>query len=428
MDSSDPLVSFYIILVSIIASAFFSGSEIAFVSANRLKIELDKKQGYFSAKLLTIFYQRPAHFIGAMLVGNNIALVVYGVEMGNVLTPFFSTLLHLSTDGIANLLLQTLISTFIILLTAEFLPKALFSTNPNGLLAFLSVPLGLCYILLWIPMIITVGISELLLKWVFRVDTQTQDKALGRVDLDHYIKEVITGSNTQDTIDHGIQIFQNALDFGKVKARDCLVPRNEIVAVDFNTPIEELAAKFIETKLSKILVYRDSIDNIIGYTHSFELFKKPEGIKNILLPLFIVPESANVNDVLERFITLKRGVALVVDEFGGTSGMLTIEDVIEEIFGEIEDEHDDDDLMAIKTSNYEYLFSARMEIDTINERFSLELPIGDDFDTLGGLVLNFLGEIPAPKTKVNLERYLLTIEEVSDNKIELIKVEKKPQD
>ena len=424
----DPFVSFCIIFFSLLASAFFSGSEIAFVSANRLKTELDYKQGVFSAKILSIFYKKPAHFIGAMLVGNNIALVIYGIKMGDVLADALFNFLHLPIESAWNLLIQTIISTIVILFTAEFMPKALFRSNPNGILNALAVPLVFFYCILWIPMFFTVGLSELILRLVFRVEVVAPDRTFGKVDLDHYIREVIIGKDETETIDHEIQIFQNALDFSKVKARDCMVPRNEIIAAEFHTSVEEVRLKFIETKLSKILVYKESIDNIIGYVHSYELFKKPKSLKSILLPLFVIPETCNVQDVLQKFTSTNRGVALVVDEFGGTSGMLTIEDVIEEIVGDIEDEHDADNFTAVKLNNDEYLFSARLEIDYINEKFKLELPEDEEYDTLAGLALHELGEIPTKNTKIDLENYRLTIEEVSDNKIEEIKVSLKQED
>ena len=428
MDPSDPFVSFSIIFFSLLASAFFSGCEIAFVSANRLKIELDYKQGIYSARILDIFYKKPAHFIGAMLVGNNIALVIYGIEMGDVLSDALVQFMHLEIGGFWNLLIQTIISTVVILFTAEFMPKALFRNNPNGILNGLAIPLVVFYFILWIPMFFTVGLSELILRWLFRVEVNMPEKTFGKVDLDHYIKEVIIGKDEAETIDHEIQIFQNALDFSKTRARDCMVPRNEIVAAEFHADIAEIKAKFIDTKLSKILIYKENIDNIIGYVHSYELFKKPKAVKSILLPLFVVPETSNIQDVLQKFTSTNRGVALVVDEFGGTSGMLTIEDVIEEIVGEIEDEHDDDNFIEIKLNNDEYLFSARLEIDYLNEKYKLDLPAGEEYDTLAGLALYSLGEIPTKKTKIDLENYRLTIEEVADNKIEQIKVSFKQDD
>jgi len=428
MDPSDPFVSFCIIFFSLVASAFFSGCEIAFVSANRLKIELDYKQGIYSARILDIFYKKPAHFIGAMLVGNNIALVIYGIEMGDVLSDALVQFMHLEIGGLWNLLIQTILSTILILFTAEFMPKAMFSNNPNGILNGLAIPLVIFYFILWIPMFFTVGLSELILRWLFRVEVSLPDKTFGKVDLDHYIKEVIIGKDETESIDHEIQIFQNALDFSKTRARDCMVPRNEIVAAEFHADIADIKKKFIETKLSKILIYKENIDNIIGYVHSYELFKKPKAVKSILLPLFVVPETSNIQDVLQKFTSTNRGVALVVDEFGGTSGMLTIEDVIEEIVGEIEDEHDNDNFTEIKLNNDEYLFSARLEIDYLNEKYKLDLPAGEEYDTLAGLALYSVGEIPTKKTKIDLENYRLTIEEVADNKIEQIKVSLKQDD
>ncbi|TXC75616.1 hemolysin family protein [Luteibaculum oceani] len=424
MDTDDPLVSILIILATILASAFFSGSEIAFVSANRLKIELDNKQGTFQGKILGFLFKRPSQFIGAMLVGNNIALVIFGIQMGAVLTPFLTHWFGFGEGSYQALICETLISTLIILVTAEFLPKVLFSVQPNNALSIFAFPLVIVFFLLWIPMIITVGISEFVLKRVlgFSISDNQSTPNFGKVDLDHYVKEVLTGSSNTEDVGHEIQIFQNALDFSKIKARDCMIPRNEIVAIDIEESLENLRKKFIETKLSKVLVYRDNTDNVIGYVHSFDLFAKPESIKNILRQVFIIPESKNIQEALKQFIDTKIGIAVVVDEFGGTSGMLTIEDVIEEIVGEIEDEHDADELTEIKISNDEYLFSGRLEIDEINEKFRLNLPESEEYDTLAGLVLFQLGEIPKKGVRIQIPNYLLTVESASQTKIELLRV------
>ncbi len=429
MDPDDPLVSLFIIICTILASAFFSGSEIAFVSANRLKIELDNKQGTLSGKILAFLFKRPSQFIGAMLVGNNVALVIFGIQMGGILSPALNGWLGLADDGITSLLLETCISTLVILVTAEFLPKVLFSAQPNLSLTLFAVPLVMVFFVLWLPMIITVGFSEFLLKRVFGVGLNAEgESTFGKVDLDHYVKEVLTGGHDKDDVGHEIQIFQNALDFSKSKARDCMIPRNEILALELESPLESLRENFVESKLSKILIYRDSIDNIIGYVHSFDLFAKPDSIKAIMRNVFIVPESKNIQEVLKQFIETKIGIAVVVDEFGGTSGMLTIEDVIEEIVGEIEDEHDEDELTEIKISNDEYLFSGRCEIDEINEKFRLELPESEDYDTLAGLVLFELGEIPKKGNRIQIPNFLIMVEEASNTKIELVRLLVKQDD
>lgn len=430
MDIDDPLVSFFIIVGTILASAFFSGSEIAFVSANRLKIELDNKQGAISGKILAFLFQRPSQFIGAMLVGNNIALVIFGIQMGDILTPTLNPIFGFVEGSITALITETLISTLLILVTAEFLPKVLFSVQPNYVLTIFAIPLIVVFILLWIPMIITVGISELLLKRVLGLGLNNGKDApnFGKVDLDHYVKEVLTGSSNTEDVGHEIQIFQNALDFSKAKARDCMIPRNEIVALEIEESIETLRQRFVETQLSKILIYRDNPDNVIGYVHSFDLFTKPDSIKSILRQVFIVPESKNIQEVLKQFIDTKIGIALVVDEFGGTSGMLTIEDVIEEIVGEIEDEHDADELTEIKISNDEYLFSGRLELEDINEKFRINLPEDENYDTLAGLVLHELGEIPKKGARIQIPNFLITVEEASKTKIELLRVVLKQDD
>lgn len=422
MDSSDPLVSFIIIALSLLASAFFSGCEIAFVSANRLKIELDNQQGKISAKILSFFYKRPSHFIGTMLVGNNIALVVYGIFMGDVLMNSLSWVFpSMEMGNVLVLLAQTTVSTLVILVTAEFLPKAVFSANPNSSLQLLAVPLLLFFYLLWVIMIVTVGMSEFIIRYVMRVEKAEAVQTFGKVDLDHYVTEVIN-RHGDDEVDREIQMFQNALAFPNIKARDCMVPRNEIVALDMEEPLEMLHKEFVKTKYSKILIYREHIDNIIGYTHSYELFKEPESIKSILLPIFIVPETMSVQEILKQFIQKKRGIALVVDEFGGTSGMLTIEDVMEEIFGEIEDEHDQDALTEIKLGNSEYMLSGRSEIDLVNEKFDLHLPESSDYDTLGGLILNHLQEIPEVGARLKVENLSFRVETMEGNRIGKVKL------
>ncbi|MGB0166625.1 MAG: hemolysin family protein, partial [Luteibaculum sp.] len=416
MDSDDPLVSIIIIISTILASAFFSGSEIAFVSANRLKIELDNKQGTIAGKILAFLFKRPSQFIGAMLVGNNIALVIFGIQMGDVLTPALHSILGFQEGSISALLCETLISTLLILITAEFLPKVLFSAQPNLSLNLFAVPLIVVFILLWIPMIITVGISEFFLKRIagFGLESRAETN-FGKVDLDHYVKEVLSGNSNGEDVGHEIQIFQNALDFSKSKARDCMIPRNEIIAMDIEQSLDDLKKAFVETKLSKILIFRDSIDNIIGYVHSFDLFSKPASIKEILRSVFIVPESKNTQEILKQFIDTKIGIAVVVDEFGGTSGMLTI-------VGEIEDEHDEDELTEIKISNDEYLFSGRCEIEDINEKFRIDLPESDEYDTLAGLVLYQLGEIPKKGVRIQIPNFLITVESASTTKIELLRL------
>ena len=407
-----------IILITLIASAFFSGMEIAFISANRLKIELEKNNGVLSGRILSHFVNNESNFISAMLLGNNIALVVYGIYMAKALEPSMESIY----DNQAFILIsQTIISTLIVLVTAEFLPKAIFRINPNWSLALFSIPLFLIYWVTIIPTYITTYISRLFLK-LFGVNIENTKQAFSKVDLDDYVRDISDRMENEFEMENEIQILQNALAFSTTKARDCMIPRTEITAVNIEISIDELKARFIETGYSKILVYRNSIDNIIGYVHSYELFKKPQAITQILLPISIVPEAILVKNLLEQFTAQKRSVAVVVDEFGGTSGMITVEDIIEEIFGEIEDEHDSDILIEEKIDDNTYLFSARIEISTLNDRYDLDFDEMDEYETLGGLIYNELEEIPEKGIKFTYKNYLIIIEEVSSNKVELVKV------
>lgn len=407
------------VLVAILFSAFFSGMEIAFISANRLKIELEKKQGEFSAKILSGFIQKPASFIGAMLIGNNIALVIYSMAMAVLLEPFI--LVYTSSEGVL-LLVQTLISTIIVLFFAEFLPKALLRINPNFALKFAAIPLKVIYLVLFPLTYVTTLLSNGILK-LFRVDVSQSNLAFSKIDLEHFVLDIQERQEKGEEIEHEIQIFKNALDFTDVKARECMIHRTEIIAMDIEDSIDELKEKFIETELSKILIYRGSIDNIIGYVHSLELFKKPESIKSILLPVSIVPESMPASEILKQFINQRRSMAVVVDEFGGTSGVITTEDIIEEIFGEIEDEHDVEELIELQVDDDTFLFSAKTEIDYINDKYKLNLPESEEYETLGGLIFYKHESIPEKDEIITISNYRFKIEEVSNNKIELIRVQ-----
>lgn len=406
-----------VVLAMLVCSAFFSGMEIAFVSANKLKIELDGKQGSFLAKILAGFLKKPSRFIGAMLVGNNIALVVYGIYMARILEPQIAV--YTNSEAII-LIVQTILSTILILITAEFLPKTLFRINPNSVLRFFAFPLLLIYWILLVPMFVVISISEMLIRLFSKEVSIADELNFGRVDLEHYIREGTENNEDQEDVDHEIQIFQNALDFSKVKARECLVPRTEVIAMDVEGSIEDLRSKFVETGLSKIVIYRDNIDNIIGYTHSFELFKKPESIKSILLPIPIIAMSTPANEILKTLNEQKRSIAVVVDEFGGTSGILTIEDVIEEIFGEIEDEHDKEELIETKINANEYLLSARIEVDYLNDEHNLGLPESDNYETLAGLIIDKFESIPKMNDQINFDQFEITVKKVFDNKIDLV--------
>lgn len=420
--------SLLIIFICILFSAYFSGIEIAFLSANKLKIELENKQGNFTAKVLSFFTKRPSHFISAMVLGNNVALVIYGIYMAILLEPPIRD--YLWNNNWFVLVLQTIISTLIILITAEFLPKALFRINPNGILKFLGIPSLLIFIILWLPMIIMIGVSELLIRLLSgKGKGDGTDVGLGRIDLDNYLEEVTRGAvQNKSEIDHEIQIFRNALDFSKVKARDCMIPRMDIIAIDVNASIAELRKLFTETHLSKIVVYRDDLDNVIGYVHSYELFKKPINIKSILLPIGIIPETMPAHSLLEEFTLQSRSIAVVVDEFGGTSGLITMEDIIEEIFGEIDDEHDTEDLIEQELPDEEYLFSGRTEIDYLNEKYPFQLPVSEEYSTLAGYIIHHTENIPEKGFSIELGKYCYVIENVGGNKIEVVRIKPKSKD
>lgn len=414
--------SWLIIAASLLFSAFFSGMEIAFVSANKLKVELDAKQGTWAAALIGRFFTRPKLFIASMLVGNNLALVVYGLFAGRLIaelmfgTPDWGD----AQSPYLALSAQTLISTVVILVTAEFLPKSIFRVNPNSWLRLFSLPLAILYYILLVPAWLVTGFSNFFLKYVVRATIDDQIQDFGTVDLDHYLREITDRMDPDQDLEHEIQILQNALDFSQLKARECLVPRNEIIAMGIDDDLSVLRSKFIQTGLSKMVIYRDTIDNIIGYVHVRDIFKRPESIKSVLMPAFIVPEPMAANEVLELFIKKKRNLAVVVDEFGGTSGILTIEDIVEEIFGDIEDEHDKEDLVEIKISEEHFQFSGRLEIDYINETYDLELPESDEYETLGGLIIHHTEEIPSKNDTFKIEDFLIKILQVSDTRIELI--------
>lgn len=416
----------FFLILTILFSAFFSGVEIAFVTSNKLKIELENKHGAFSARLLSNFIQKPARFIGTMLVGNNIALVVYGILMAKLCDPVLESW---GFSEVWILLTQTLISTLIILFAGEFVPKTLFRINSNFILNIFAIPLQIVYIILWPIMIFMVGLSELIIKVIFRVDAGKQEVVFGRVDLDNYVKEITNDAGqAEEEIDHEIHIFQNALDFSKVKARDCMVPRTEISAVEIEDDIAELKDLFIETGHSKVLVYRDNIDNIIGYVNSADLFDSPTSIKHVIVPVIIIPETISAKEVLEIFIKQNKSISVVVDEFGGTSGILTIEDIIEEIFGDIEDEHDKDDFIEEQIDENSFHFSARLEIDYLNDKYKLNLPESEEYETLAGLILNQCERIPELNAIVETEEYTFKITGVTNVRIESVRVEVMTED
>ncbi len=421
--------SILIIVLSLLFSAFFSGMEIAFISANKIHIEIIKKQEGFLAVVLSKLTKKPSKFIATMLIGNNIALVVYGILMGEILMDWFVSM-GPSPYPIVNTRLvdfswaaHTIISTLIILLTAEFLPKVLFQIYANTLLKVLAFPAYLFYVLFSVISDFVIKVSDFILKNVFRTDGDEVQLAFSKIELGDYITEQMEAVEKEDTVDSEIQFFQNALEFSAVKAREVMVPRTEITSVELHETPKNLAKLFTETGYSKILVYKDTIDNIIGYVHSSELFKKPKTIKSILLPVEFVPETMPIHDILNVLTKKRKSIAVVLDEYGGTSGLMTMEDIVEELFGEIEDEHDTIDLFEEQINEVTFKFSARLEVDYINENYRLDLPEGDEYETLGGLIVNEMGQIPEKNAEIKIGNFLFTILEVSSTKIDLISLQ-----
>ncbi|WP_191858813.1 hemolysin family protein [Hanstruepera ponticola] len=417
-----------IIISSLILSAFFSGMEIAYVSSNKIHIEIEKKQDGLLAKILSKLTESPSKFIATMLIGNNIALVVYGFFMGDLLVDWFQSMLP-SSIAIVNTLLvelslltQTIISTLIILITAEFLPKVFFQIYANSLLKILAVPAYIFYVIFtWISDFV-IWISDFVLKKFFKTEGDQVQLAFTKVELGNYISEQMESVEAHDDLDSEIQIFQNALEFSEVKAREVMVPRTEIIAVDVSESVKAINALFTETGISKIIVYKDNIDDILGYVHSFELFKKPKAIKSVIMPVEFVPETMLVKDILNALIKKRKSIAVVLDEYGGTSGIMTVEDIVEELFGEIEDEHDTVVLKEEKIDHKNFVFSARLEVDYLNETYKLELPESENFETLGGLIVDRTEGIPQQNEVVVIDDFQFTVLEVSNTKIDLVKL------
>lgn len=410
------------IVVTLLFSAFFSGLEIAYISSNRLKIELDKAKNTLNSKMLRLFYSNEPHFIAMLLLGNNIALVFFGLFAADILDPVIASWGIL--DSAISLLIKTVLSTGLVLVTAEFLPKAFVQLNPNAYLKYTTAPMFVIYLILYLPTFIVLGMSSVILR-LLSVENEKSEKVFSKVDLEHFVQVINERLEAEEDLGNEVQILQNALDFGSVKARDCMVPRTEVVSIDMEDDVETLQNLFIETGYSKIVVYRENIDNIIGYVHSFEMFKKPDSIKQILLPISFVPEAKPGKELLEMFTKISGNVAVVVDEYGGTAGIVTIEDVIEEIFGEIEDEHDVEDWLEEQLSEDTFRFSARTEIDYLNSEYGLEIDVNEEYETLGGLVIHYLAAIPEVGTIVELDKYRVEVEEVSDRRIDVVKVIKK---
>ncbi len=417
-----------IIVISLLLSAFFSGMEIAYVSSNKIHIELEKKQEGFLANILAKLTAKPSKFIATMLIGNNIALVIYGFFMGDLLLSWFQTfetsqipiLNYLIND--LSLLSQTIISTLIILFTAEFLPKVFFQIYANSLLKILAFPAYLFYLLFSFISDFVIWISDLVLKKFFKTEADQIQLAFTKVELGHYISEQMESVEAHDEVDSEIQIFQNALDFSDLKAREVMVPRTELMAVELNETVESLKELFINTGFSKILVYKESIDDILGYIHLFELFKNKQNIGAMLLPVELVPETMYAKDILGVLSKKRRSIAVVVDEYGGTSGMITVEDIVEELLGEIEDEHDSVDFVENSLGKDVFQFSARLEVDYLNETYKFNMPEEEHYETLGGLIVSHNEEIPVKGDVIIVSHFKFTILEASNNKIDLVEM------
>ena len=399
-----------IIIISLIFSAFFSGMEIAYVSSNKISIEIEKKKTGFISSIIKILTKKPSKFITTMLIGNNIALVIYGFTMGALLTREFDL----------NLINQTLVSTFIILITAEFLPKVFFQIYSLKFFKIFILPAYFFYIVFYFVSDFVIWISDIFLRIFFKSKGDNKQMLFSKDELGHYINEQMDAVEKDQEIDSEVQIFQNALDFSELKSRDVMIPRIELVAVEIHDYISNLKSLFISSGYSRILIYKSTIDDVLGYAHSSDLFNKPKTIKSILMPVEFIPEAMLIKDVLNLLTAKRRTIAIVLDEYGGTSGMITIEDIVEELFGEIDDEFDNNELIERKVSDNEYEFSARIEVDYLNENYKLHLPVSEEYETLGGLIVNSTEEIPTIKQEIRVGNFLFKILDVSNTRINLV--------
>ena len=392
----------------------------AYLSINKLHVELERQKGRLAYKSLGYLVDRPAPFIAAILVGNNVALVLYGNYMHRFMEPVFTSW---GAWEYLILLIETSISTVVILVLAEFLPKAVFRQNAEGLMSWLSIPAFVLYWVLRIPSALMLGISQFFLQYVFRLELAEENNAFGRVELDHFVRERVSNNvEGKSDVDPELEIFKNALEFPETKAREFMIPRTEIEGVEVQTTPEKVREIFIQSGYSKLLVYEENIDKIIGYVHAFELFKKPENIQRVLRPLSFIPESMTADEILNLFTREKRNISIVLDEHGGTSGMITLEDVIEEIFGEIEDEHDSDALLEKKLADGEWLFSARLELSDLNEKWDLDLPESENYNTLGGYLLDLYESIPEKGTVIRTDQFLFVVQKTKSNRLEEVLV------
>ena len=408
-------ISVIIILTTLVLSAFFSGFEIAYVSSNKVHVEILKKQEGVIANVLTKLTRKPSKLLATMLVGNNVALVVYGFEMGKVMTvllpPFFQ-----------NVLWHTIISTLIILITAEFMPKVFFQIYANQLLKVFAIPAYFFYLLFYPFSSFVMWISDFVLRVFFKTKGDYVPLSFSKVELVDYISEQMENAPKKEEVDSEVQMFQNALEFSGVKAREIMIPRTEIVAVELNESIENLIATFISSGFSKILIYNENIDDILGYVHSFDMFKKPKTIKEVLIPIVNIPETIQINEVLNILTRKRKSMAVVLDEYGGTSGIVTLEDIVEELFGEIEDEHDKDKFIEEQISDTEYLFSARLEVEYLNETYHLDIPESEEYETLGGFIVLYNEGIPTQGEVIEIPPFTFTIEACSQTKIETVRL------
>ena len=411
-----------IIILCLILSAFFSGMEIAFVSSNKIYLEIEKKQDNFVSKILTKLTEKPTNFIVAMLIGNSMAMVVYGFFMGKLVLGWLVNISFQFSDGII-LLLQIVISTLIILITAEFLPKVFFQIYANSLIKIFAVPAFVFYKFFYLATTFYIGISDFILRKFFKTDGDTIQLYFSKIELGNYITEQMSSVEDNEMVDSEIQMFQNALEFSGVKARDVMSPRTEIIAVDLFDSIENLKDLFIETGYSKIVVYQNSLDDIIGYVHSFDLFKKPKNINEVVISVEFVPETIFIKDAMNLLTKKRKSVAVVIDEYGGTSGIITIEDIVEELFGEIEDEHDSgEELIEKDLGDGVFIFSTRLDVEYLNNTYKFAIPESDSYGTLGGFIVDFTKEIPQKGEAIAIGNYHFIIEEATNKKIELVKM------
>jgi CBS domain containing-hemolysin-like protein len=414
-----------LIIITILLSAFFSGTEIAFVSSNKLLVELDKRKDKLSGKILSSFTQSPSGFISTLLLGNNIALVIYGIAAARIIDPLLEQQFPKAAGSESFMLIsQTIIATLVILTTAEFLPKVIFRIYTNRILSIFAVPLKIIYIILYPLNMFFYGLSRFILKKIFRLDFNEEAYPLSAIDLDQYVRDYTSEKKEEESVEPEIQMLHNAIDFKNIKLRECMIPRTEIVALENNESIEKLQKLHLQSGHSKIIIYSETIDNIIGYTHAYDMFSKPRNISDILKPILFVPGTMPANQLLSRLIREHKSIAVVVDEFGGTAGILTLEDVIEEIFGEINDEFDVDEFIEKQINDDEFIFSGRLEIDHLNEKYNLGIPEADEYETLAGYIIHYHESIPEIGSEIRIDHFQFHILKASETRIDQVRMKK----